>query len=274
MIRGGTAIHLGMVRLGDEFSRLDSDVIDVNRNHRLQCNLTHIKIKALNDSVRILKVQVGYRNGRTDTIEIPELNPFRNGPARGFRGGRGFVLEAQESSPWLSVDDVQDGFASGQCITSIRLIGKDIPNNRFERRYGYSAPALVMVEGLLLQNRQGGGFDRGGRDHGGRGHFRPLPPPLPQFFIGALKFTLFKSDNEGFQNVNVTTPVRGLVFESESGAVYMNRFSVTCGNGSTCYKEEVASTVDRKVVMFPQPIIVKSINAKGSGGTVRVFAIK
>lgn len=175
--RSARPVDLGTVRIG--FDRRGADSLRIGNDPRLGCNLTHVKLSALNDSVKIVAVDIEYqradRFGRTtDTIDLNDNDDYgRNFDRRG-RGEQGIYLAANESTGWLDLDDVQDGFPSGRCIRSIQIYGIDTPDRhrpemgrydgrgRRDGRRGYvdrdggyhNRPALIKVEGLLL--RQGG----------------------------------------------------------------------------------------------------------------------
>lgn len=199
--RSVQGFNLGTVRIGFENRRVSSDTLDIVGNPRIQCNLTHIKLQAVNDSVRILALEVEYahsRNGQSvDRIDLNDNDDFRRwgrgrgdvrpGDGRGGRGGwgdnrddgrrmdRGIALNPGESTPLLDLDDVQDGFPNGRCVKSVRVIGIDTPDfgrgGGRGRGYGgrYNSPATVQVEGFLTRVGRPGG-DHGGRpgDDGGR----------------------------------------------------------------------------------------------------------
>lgn len=280
-IRGLTSIQLGEVKLGDRFSGFNSDFIDVRNSPRIECNLSHIKLTALNSRVRIQSVEVKYYNGQTNSIDLTS--------GEGTESWENSIrLWPQESTRWLDLNDVNEFYDQGKCIDRIRVTGVS-RNGRGSGYGGYGNSGDIAIEGLLSRGGRPGrpgydrprgdrpGYDRPREDRPGYDrprHDRPSEPRLDLFQIGALKFTLFKSDNEGFTNTNVTGPVKGLVFDAEGSSVFMKRFSVTCGNGKICYNEEVDDSVSYKIVRFAQPTVVKAITAKGSGGRIKVYVIR
>lgn len=189
---------LGTVRIGFENRRFDNDTVDIVNNPRIQCNLTHIRLSSLNESVRILAVEVEYaRTDRfgnaTDRLDLHDGDDFRRWGGRGDGRGwgrrdrmpRGIELHPGESSPLLDLDDVKDGFPDGRCVKSIRVIGIDTPDfprgrgfgdgrgfggGRGEGRGRFDTPAFVKVEGFLT--RVGRGGDGRGGHGGGRGDGR------------------------------------------------------------------------------------------------------
>lgn len=197
--RNGQTIGLGQVRIGNRDRRWDPDTIWVNQNPRIQCNLTHIQLSALNDDAFITAVEVEYRerdrNGNNrDMIDLND-NDDSWGGGRGRGGNRGIRLSPRMPSPWLDLDDVQDGYPSGRCVQAIRVFGMDIPDRgpggpgrggpgRGDdrcRRYGncpQPAPTIIQVDGFLA-NRGPGGNPGGGGDH------RPDRPHGPPVFLGS-----------------------------------------------------------------------------------------
>lgn len=295
-VRMGKVINLGQVDLGDDSRRgrfVDRDVIDIGRNSRVECNLTHLKLTAMGDRVKILRVEVKYYNGNMDSIDLTqEVGGL--GRREGFPGGRhnrpGLHLRAYQSSQWLSVNDVADQRDNGRCIEKLRITGVDAPDNGFERRFGNMRPATVTVDALVMPRRPNfmpprednwnrpsrPGMDRPGNDRPGRpgpgGHDLPLPPREPKLMLGKLSFTLFKSDNESFKNTNVSTPVKRLILDAEGGSVFVKRIQITYTNGQT-YNLEIDDSVSYNEYDIPMGVIA-SVSAKGSGGKVKLLVSK
>jgi hypothetical protein len=152
----------------------------------LQCRMTHIKLTAIMDSVVLTKIDVTYQRAdrfgnNKDSIDLNDNDDFgRSRDRRGWNDRiRGISLAANQSSPWLDLDDVQDGFPNGRCITTIQVYGVDTPDfgRRGERpgRFGgpirpIDRPATVQIEGIALRNG-------GGDNH--RPPIVPTPPPAP-----------------------------------------------------------------------------------------------
>jgi hypothetical protein len=186
-------------RRDDRFGRERSVVVgsvQIGRNNfnpsvlyvpaELQCRMTHIKLTAIMDSVVLTKIDVTYRfadrfGNNKDSIDLNDNDDFgRSRDRRGWNDRiRGISLAANQSSPWLDLDDVQDGFPDGRCITSIQVYGIDTPDfgRRGERpgRFGgpirpIDRPATVQIEGIALRNG-------GGDNH--RPPIVPTPPPRP-----------------------------------------------------------------------------------------------
>lgn len=247
-VRRARVVELGTIELGNDGRRghfLDRDVLDIRNNPRLECNLTHLKFSALGDSVRILRVELQYKSGQVDSLD---LTPDNFGGAGQNR--RGLRLQAFQSSQWLNVNDVLDQRDNGRCIDKVRVTGIDTPNFG-ERRHGGGRPALVKVEGLAAPRLQ-----------------RP-PHREPMLLLGSMKFTLFKSDNEGFKNTNVLTPVRKLAIDAEGGTVYLKRVVLTYTNGRS-YTLSLDKTVQYEVFAIPEGVIA-SVAAKGTGGKVKLY---
>lgn len=188
-MRRGMVLELGEIRVGDYGRRLDMDVIDVANNPRIQCGLSHIRLKAGNDNVIISKIEVEYRNsdryGRnTDTIDLEDGGWGR--PNRGLR------LEPNQQTDWLDLDDVEDGVVNGRCVTKIWIWAMDIPDHRGGRdgRGGWGRcrgprcppevppPARVWVDGFVRPM---------GPPHGGGGH-GPGPGQPPHHRDRQLRF--------------------------------------------------------------------------------------
>src|SRR5690606_33861885 len=120
---------LGTVRLGDEGSRIDAEVIDVRNNRQIECNLTHVKFAAAREGVIISRVVVEYRNGQRDSVDLSDRDDGRGGPGfgrPGFPMPRGLRLMPGQSSEWLDIDDVADGRANGRCVDRIMVYGNDV----------------------------------------------------------------------------------------------------------------------------------------------------
>ncbi len=91
--RGRERVMLGQVRLGDEGRGFDGDVIDVRnfsrQNRNVECGLTHLRLKAVNDAAYIAKIEVMYRNGNVDAIDLRDDDDRggNDGWNRGERSG-------------------------------------------------------------------------------------------------------------------------------------------------------------------------------------------
>lgn len=191
-------VKIGWINIGNEGRGFQAQVIDVANNPHVECNLSHVRLNTTNDSVMITKVMVEYRrpdrNGSyTDTIDLSDDDDFnrawgRSGRNR-YRGG--IYLGMNDSSPWLDLDDVQDGHAGGRCVNKIWIYGVDTPDmgggrrRRWNRDPRWDRPAAVEVEGLLLNGHRPGdnGHDggNGNGNHGGgrQPHHPPVTPPPP-----------------------------------------------------------------------------------------------
>ncbi len=158
-INQGRTIEMGTATLGDYRGQPTFDVIYVNNNPSVQCNLTHIKMMALRDDLRVLRLEIMYRTGETDTINLGDDSYDRDPRYR--HPGNGLYLSAYEETPWLDLDDVQDGYPNGRCVDQIRVYGYGIPDH-----WGSAHAASLRIQGLLI-------------DRVPPPHYRPVPPPPP-----------------------------------------------------------------------------------------------
>lgn len=176
--RQGRLIDLGHIQIGNGQRGESSYALDLSQNPFLQCNLSHIKFTATNDSVWMTRAYIEY--ARADRFgqmgEMLDLNvgqPPMAPPGRPGRPGRhrppapaGIQLAPGQSSQWLDVDDVMDGFPDGRCIRTITFYGIDTPDfvgpGRVER---FDPPAMVKIDGYIT--RQGPGHGGGGIGGGG-----------------------------------------------------------------------------------------------------------
>lgn len=156
-------VGLGFVRIGDEGARRDADTIDVINRPGIECNLTHIQFRTRNDDVRILRVDLEYRNGARDSVSLDN-----NGYGYGRDYGRGLYIATYGTSGWLDIDAVEDGYPSGRCVDRITIVGmnpRSLMDNFFDRR-----GVDVEVTGMVA--------DRAPRYEPRPDPYRPhLPPP-------------------------------------------------------------------------------------------------
>lgn len=165
-IRHGRNIDLGSVRIGDEYGRHDADTIDVINRLGIECNLTHIKLSTGRDDVMIQRVEVQYRSGLRDSIDLDDNDDY--GRRRGNE--RGLYLRPYDSSRWLDLDDVQDGYTSGRCVDRITVIGTDMRRREFFSDWFNRRGADVQVSGLLMDRPR---YD----PRPNPPPYRPAPPP-------------------------------------------------------------------------------------------------
>lgn len=158
--RQGQVLDVGHLSIGNGRRGEMHDWIDLSNHPMIQCNLTHLKFTADNDSVWLTRAYVEYSrpNRRGEMHDWIDLDSQVAAPPARHRPGRpapppaptGIQLASGQSSPWLDVDDVLDGSPSGRCIRRITVYGIDTPDfmgpGRVER---HDPPALVRVQGFL-----------------------------------------------------------------------------------------------------------------------------
>jgi hypothetical protein len=175
--RGGRGWRRGRpegIKLGDRNSGRNMEQIDILNNRRVECGLTNIRLTAQNDTAYIRNIEVVYKNGRTDKIDLNDSNDrgrrgqdWDNNRRHGGRDRDGLFLMAGEPSVWLDVDDVKpesgdwDTRPDGKCIDYIRIYGFSGSRN--------SRPTFVTVDGWVVPRRGPGGGRGGDGDRGGNG---------------------------------------------------------------------------------------------------------
>lgn len=155
-IKKGQRTTLGTVKIGSKWSSPGTaEVINIRNRTDIGCGLTHIQLSAGRDSVLINRVEVDYRWGSSDTIDLNDDNRPRPPGNR-----RGIHLRAGESSRWLDIDDVADGRPNGRCVERIKIYGIDTPDQNRPGRPGNwrpDRPATVKVTGLVKKRPSHGG---------------------------------------------------------------------------------------------------------------------
>lgn len=193
---GIKGIDLGTIRISFENRRgVYPDTIYISRPE-IPCNLTHLKLQAINASVRIHAVEVEYFGTKSKGLLILNDNDdyrrwFR-GPSDGRtsedsggqvgwgnnhldsrRTDRGIVLNPGESTPIFDLYDVRDKFKDGFCVNTIRVISADDPNAGGEVGHGPRDPGYGSEMYNTLANIQIQGFPTySGRRPGDSG-YRP-----------------------------------------------------------------------------------------------------
>ncbi len=249
--RQGQLIDLGHIQIGDGRRGESTYRLDLSQNPGLQCNLSHIKLTATNDSVWMTRAFVEY--ARADRFgqmgDMLDLNngqppmappPGRPGRLRPPPVPAGIQLAPGQQSEWLDVDDVMDGFPDGRCIRAITFYGIDTPDfsgpGRFER---HDPPALVKIDGYITRRAPGhggGGIGPGpGRPPGsGGGHVGGPVRPRQLIYTFLGKTDTFSKSRIEYKEIQVGVQqgrFDGIKIIAVDDSVEVKRARVFFGNG-------------------------------------------
>lgn len=237
--RQGRMIDLGHIQIGDGRRGESTYRMDLSQYPGLQCNLSHIKFTATNDSVWLTRAYIEY--ARADRFgqmgDMMDLNdgrppmpppPGRPGRHRPPQAPAGIQLAPFQQSQWLSVDDVMDGYPDGRCIQAITFYGIDTPDfvgpGSVER---HDTPAMVKLDGYIT--RQGPGRPPGP----GGGIGGPVQPrPLVYTYLGNTD--TFSKTRIEYKEIQVGIQLGrfdGIKIIAKDDSVDVKRARVFFGNG-------------------------------------------
>jgi len=216
--RQGRMIDLGHIQIGDGRRGESFYKLDLSQNPGLQCNLSHIKFTATNDSVWLTRAYIEYaradRFGQMgDMLDLndgqPPMAPPPGRPGRHrppMAAAAGIQLAPLQQSQWLSVDDVMDGFPDGRCIQAITFYGIDTPDfvgpGRVER---HDPPAWVKLDGYITRQGPGRPPAHGGGVGPGRppGHGGGPVVPRPLTFRPLGRTDTFSKSRIEYKEIQV-----------------------------------------------------------------------